>query len=53
MVFIDPMTWVHRPPLLFDAIQKHGGTVCYMPNFGFEVMAKSGKAGRLRRCVIG
>jgi acyl-CoA synthetase (AMP-forming)/AMP-acid ligase II len=45
VVSIDPMTWVHRPQLLFDAIQKHGGTVCYMPNFGFEVMAKSGKAG--------
>ncbi|MGA2728036.1 MAG: AMP-binding protein [Terracidiphilus sp.] len=45
VVSIDPMTWVHRPQLLFEAIQKHGGTVCYMPNFGFEVMAKSGKAG--------
>jgi acyl-CoA synthetase (AMP-forming)/AMP-acid ligase II len=45
VVFLDPMTWVHRPQLLFDAIQKHGGTVCYMPNFGFEVMAKAGRAG--------
>ena len=45
VVFIDPMTWVHRPQLLFDAIQNHRGTICYMPNFGFEVMAKLGSSG--------
>jgi acyl-CoA synthetase (AMP-forming)/AMP-acid ligase II/tetratricopeptide (TPR) repeat protein len=40
MVMMDPITWVRRPGLLFDAIERHGGTHCYMPNFGFEVMAR-------------
>jgi len=26
--------------LLWMAIERHGGTICYMPNFGFEVMAR-------------
>jgi acyl-CoA synthetase (AMP-forming)/AMP-acid ligase II len=45
MVMIDPMTWVRQPRLLFDAIANFNGTVCYMPNFGFEVMARLGKSG--------
>jgi len=44
-VLIDPITWVHQPKLLFEAIQRHSGSVCYMPNFGFEVMARAGKSG--------
>jgi hypothetical protein len=36
------MTWVRRPELLFEAIERHSATTCYMPNFGFEVMARSG-----------
>ena len=40
IVMIDPMTWVRQPGTLFSAINKHRGTVCYMPNFGFEVMAR-------------
>jgi acyl-CoA synthetase (AMP-forming)/AMP-acid ligase II len=45
IVMIDPMTWVRQPRILFDAIEKFAGTVCYMPNFGFEVMARLGKSG--------
>lgn len=45
VVMIDPMTWVAQPSLLFDAIERFGGSVCYMPNFGFEVMSKLGKSG--------
>jgi acyl-CoA synthetase (AMP-forming)/AMP-acid ligase II len=40
VAMMDPMTWVRRPELLYDAIERHKGTVCYMPNFGFEVMAR-------------
>ena len=36
------MTWVQRPELLFDAIERHHATLCYMPNFGFEVMTRAG-----------
>ena len=45
IVMIDPITWVRTPRLLFEAIERHQGTVCYMPNFGFEVMAKLGQSG--------
>jgi acyl-CoA synthetase (AMP-forming)/AMP-acid ligase II len=40
VVMMDPMTWIRQPELLFDAIERHSGTVCYLPNFGFEVMAR-------------
>lgn len=39
VVMMDPMAWVRKPTLLFDAITTHGGTVCFMPNFAFEVMS--------------
>lgn len=42
LVMIDPMQWVRRPALLAEAIRKHRGTICYMPNFGFEVMSRQG-----------
>ncbi len=41
VVMMDPVVWVQSPGLLFDAIVRHQGTVCYMPNFGFEVMASA------------
>lgn len=40
-VMMDPMTWVQDPGLLFHAIEKHSGTVVYLPNFGFEVMSRA------------
>ncbi len=40
VVMMDPMVWVQNPSLLFDAAEQHGGTVAYLPNFGFEVMAR-------------
>ncbi len=40
VVMMDPVAWVQTPGLLTDAIARHAGTVCYMPNFGFEVMAR-------------
>ena len=41
VVMMDPIAWVQAPAMLFDAIARHAGTVCYMPNFGFEVMARA------------
>lgn len=40
IVMMEPMAWVQQPELLFDAIERHRGTICYMPNFGYEVMAR-------------
>ena len=42
IVMMDPMTWVRNPRSLFEAIDRHGATTCYMPNFGFEVMSRHG-----------
>ena len=42
VVMIDPMIWVQSPGMLFDAIEQYRCTLCYMPNFGFEVMAARG-----------
>lgn len=41
LVMMDPMDWLDRPTRLFDAIERHRGTICFMPNFGFEVMART------------
>jgi acyl-CoA synthetase (AMP-forming)/AMP-acid ligase II len=46
LVLVDPVTWVRRPEILFEMIDRHGGTLCLMPNFGFEVMARQAKADR-------
>lgn len=45
LVMMDPMNWLARPTLLFDAIERHQGTICFMPNFGFEVMARTDTHG--------
>jgi len=43
LVLIDPMRWVRQPDRLFDLIERHGGTVCLMPNFAFEIMTQRGR----------
>jgi acyl-CoA synthetase (AMP-forming)/AMP-acid ligase II len=40
VIMMDPIDWVKKPGMLYDAIEAHGGTICYQPNFGFEVMAR-------------
>ena len=39
LVLMDPIDWVRRPSLLYEAIARFGGTVCYLPNFAFAVLA--------------
>jgi hypothetical protein len=41
-VMMDPMTWMAEPGLLFGAIERHGGTICHMRNFAFEVLGRAG-----------
>ncbi|MDR3712694.1 MAG: AMP-binding protein [Puia sp.] len=43
IVMLDPVDWIRRPESLWEAIEEHGGTICYMPNFGFEVMSTNGR----------
>lgn len=39
LVIIDPFRWSARPRILFEEIDKHAGTHCWMPNFAFSHMA--------------
>ncbi len=39
VVLIDRMEWLARPGKLFDAIERHGGTLCWLPNFAFAHLA--------------
>ncbi|WP_422002463.1 AMP-binding protein [Reyranella sp.] len=40
MVEMSPFDWVQRPALLFDAIEAHHGTLCWLPNFAFRVLVE-------------
>lgn len=35
-VLMSPLEWLARPALLMEAVHRHGGTVCSMPNFAFN-----------------
>ena len=43
LVLLDPIEWVRQPDLLWETIERYHGTVCYMPNFGFEILANRGR----------
>jgi acyl-CoA synthetase (AMP-forming)/AMP-acid ligase II len=36
LVALDPFEWTLRPSILFDAIERHRATFCWMPNFAFS-----------------
>ena len=38
-VQIDPFEWVQAPALLFQAVSREKGTLSWMPNFAFNLMA--------------
>jgi acyl-CoA synthetase (AMP-forming)/AMP-acid ligase II len=38
-VQLDPFEWVMIPSLLLEAISKEKGTLCWLPNFAFNLMA--------------
>jgi acyl-CoA synthetase (AMP-forming)/AMP-acid ligase II len=43
LVEMSPFDWVLRPQMLFQAISRHRGTLCWLPNFAFSFMAQSVK----------
>jgi acyl-CoA synthetase (AMP-forming)/AMP-acid ligase II len=45
---MDPMTWVADNQLLFQTIDRDRGTVCFLPNFAFEVMSRVEGSYRLQ-----
>jgi fatty-acyl-CoA synthase len=41
VVMLDPFAWVANPQSLFAAITHHQGTLVWLPNFAFELLAKT------------
>ena len=39
LVLLDPIEWVRRPASLLAAIDRHRGSLCFLPNFAFNHLA--------------
>ena len=39
VVQLDPFEWVSAPVLLLEAIARESGTLCWLPNFSYNLMA--------------
>lgn len=46
-VELSPFDWVLRPVSLFEQIQAHRATLCWMPNFAFQFMADTVRASQV------
>jgi fatty-acyl-CoA synthase len=40
LVLMSPFDWVKHPAMLFKAISDYGGTLCWLPNFAYNHMAR-------------
>jgi acyl-CoA synthetase (AMP-forming)/AMP-acid ligase II/acetyltransferase-like isoleucine patch superfamily enzyme len=40
LVLTSPFVWLDSPKWLFEAIERHAGTVAYLPNFAFNVLTQ-------------
>ena len=40
VVVQSPLDWVKNPQILFEAIERHRGTLCWLPNFAFAFLAR-------------
>jgi acyl-CoA synthetase (AMP-forming)/AMP-acid ligase II/acyl carrier protein len=38
---LSPFDWVRRPALLLDAVTAHRATLCWLPNFAYNFLAKN------------
>ncbi len=41
LVLMSPFEWVKQPAILLDAIQRQRGTLCWLPNFAFNHLART------------
>ena len=48
LVSLDPFEWVGAPATLFDVIERHRATFCWLPNFAFNHLAGSVRGGAAR-----
>jgi len=40
---LDPFDWIMQPDLLLQLIEEKRPTICYLPNFTYQVLAQKGK----------
>ncbi len=41
VVMLDPFAWVRRPATFLDAISHHKPTLCWLPNFAFQLLIRT------------
>ena len=45
VVQLDAFEWVAHPPILLEAMQRHRGTLCWMPNFAYHHLMRTTPRG--------
>jgi fatty-acyl-CoA synthase len=45
LVLMSPFEWVRQPGMLLDAISRHHGTLCWLPNFAYNHIARTLRPG--------
>lgn len=45
LVLMSPFDWVRQPTSLLDAIGRYRGTLCWLPNFAYKLIARSVRPG--------
>lgn len=54
LAIMDPFAWIARPELLGEAAEKYSGTLAFLPNFAYHVLARARRhagIGRFRLFV--
>lgn len=46
LVLMSPFEWVKRPGMLLEAIDQYRGTLCWLPNFAYNLIARTFRPGR-------
>jgi acyl-CoA synthetase (AMP-forming)/AMP-acid ligase II len=41
LVLMSPFEWVKQPGMLLDAISQYRGTLCWLPNFAYNLIART------------
>jgi acyl-CoA synthetase (AMP-forming)/AMP-acid ligase II len=46
LVLMSPFEWVKQPASLLETIQRHRGTLCWLPNFAYNHIARTLRPGQ-------
>jgi acyl-CoA synthetase (AMP-forming)/AMP-acid ligase II len=53
LALMSPFKWVRDPKILFQVITRRGGTLCWLPNFAYNHLARSVRARDLEGIQLG